>query len=175
MNYSGGNTSESRLKVKILRNAKIVTYPFLDYFKGFEKVEAVRRIFGERTEDVLNDLRVEYTSGRGYMGVSSEDGHIRISANYLNNGDLVDIYLDIIHELIHVKQFMNGKELFDRHYNYVDRPTEIEAFSHAVEEARNLGMNDRQILEYLKTERMGDENLKRLAKAVNVKFYKSSN
>jgi len=88
----------------------------------------------------------------------------------LNNGDLVDIYLDIIHELVHVKQFMEGKELRDGNFSYVDRPTEIEAYRHAVEEARALGMNDKQILEYLRTERMSDENLNRLAKAVNVKF-----
>lgn len=153
----------------ILRNAKVVTYPFVDYFKGFEKVEAVKRIFGERTEDVLKNLRVVFTSGRGYMGVSGEDGHLRISAYYLNNGDLADIYLDIIHELVHVKQFMEGKELRDRNFRYVDRPTEIEAYRHAVDEARNLGMDDKQILEYLRTERMSDENLNRLAKAVNVR------
>ncbi len=102
------------------------------------------------------------------MGVSNIDGHIIISAFYLNNGDLIDIYLDIIHELVHVKQFMDGKELFDRHYNYVDRPTEIEAFSHAVKEARNLGLTDERILDYLRTEWMTDEDLKRLAKSLNV-------
>ena len=161
---------DPQLNVKILRNAKVVTYPFLDYFKGFEKVEAVERLFGEGTEDVLKNLRVEFNGGRGYMGVSGEDGHLRISAYYLNNGDLVDIYLDIIHELVHVKQFMEGKELIDGNFNYVDRPTEIEAYRHAVNEARALGMNDKQILEYLRTERMSDENLNRLAKAVNVKF-----
>ena len=158
------------LNVKILRNAKVVTYPFLDYFKGFEKVEAVKRLFGEGTEDVLKNLRVEFNGGRGYMGVSGKDGHLRISAYYLNNGDLVDIYLDIIHELVHVKQFMEGKELRDGNFSYVDRPTEIEAYRHAVEEARALGMNDKQILAYLRTERMSDANLNRLAKAVNVKF-----
>jgi len=161
---------DPQLNVKILRNAKVVTYPFLDYFKGFEKVEAVKRLFGEGTEDVLKNLRVEFNGGRGYMGVSGEDGHLRISAYYLNNGDLVDIYLDIIHELVHVKQFMEGKELRDGNFSYVDRPTEIEAYRHAVKEARALGMNDKQILEYLRTERMSDENLNRLAKAVNVKF-----
>lgn len=156
------------LDVRILRNAKIVTYPFLDYFEGFEKVEAVRRLFGERTADVLKDLRVEFTSGRGYMGVSDEDGHIRINAHYLNNGDLVDIYLDIIHELVHVKQFMEGNK-FDRSFRYVDRPTEIEAYRYVVNEARNLGMNDAQILEYLSIESISDEDLKRLAKTVNVR------
>ena len=166
----GSEIVDHQPKVEILRNAEVVTHPFLDYFKGFERVEAVKRLFGEGTVDVLENLRVEFTGGRGYMGVSGEDGHLRISAYYFNNGDLVDIYLDIIHELVHVKQFMEGRELRDGNFSYVDRPTEIEAYRHAVDEARNLGMSDKRILEYLRTERMSDENLNRLAKAVNVKF-----
>jgi len=159
----------SRLKVRIMREAKISTYPFTDYFKGFEKVEAVKRIFGEKTNEVLRNLRIEFSSRRGYMGVSHVDGHLMISADYLSKGDVVDIYLDIIHELVHVKQFMEGKELFDNNYRYVDRPTELEAFRHAVDEARNIGLDDERICEYLRTEWMSDGDLERLAKALNVK------
>jgi len=160
---------ESKLNVKIVRNAKVAMFPFTDYFKGFEKVDGVRRIFGEETESVLNNLKVEFSGRRGYMGVSNEDGHLIISAEYLNEGDIVDIYLDIIHELTHVKQFMEKKELFDRRYNYVKRPTEIEAYRNAVEEARRLGLSDKRICEYLQTEWMSDEDLSLLAKALNVK------
>ena len=166
------NTSiapDSQLKVKILRNVKASFHPFTDYFKGFEKVDAVRSIFGERTEKVLQELKVEFVRGRGYMFVSGEDGHIKISTYYMKNGDRLDIYLDIIHELVHVKQFMEGKKLFDKNFTYVDRPTEIEAHRHAVKEARNLGMDDKRILEYLKTEWISDEELNRLAKTLNVK------
>jgi len=159
---------DSRLKVKILRNAKISTHPFTDYFKGFEKTKAIRRIFGERTEEVLRNLKVEFTGRRGYMGVSDVDGHLMISAYYLNNGDIIDIYLDLIHELVHVRQFMEGKELFDKNYSYIERPTEVEAYRHVVEEARNLGLSDERICEYLKTEWMSDEDLERLAKTLNV-------
>lgn len=165
---------DSRLKIKILRNAKVSTYPFTDYFKGFEKVEAVRRIFGEKTEEVLRNLKVEFTGRRGYMGISNVDGHLIVSAYYLNNGEIVDIYLDVIHELAHVRQFVEGKELFDWNYSYVDRLTEVEAYRYAVEEARNLGLTDERICEYLQTEWMSDEDLKRLAKALNVKCEVSS-
>lgn len=113
-------------------------HPFTDYFRGFGKVEAVRRLFGERTEEVLRNLKVELTTIGGYMWVSDVDGHLVVSSNYLNNGDRVDIHLDVIHELVHVKQFMEGKELFDTHYGYTDRPTEIEAYRYAVEEASAL-------------------------------------
>ncbi|MFH0748790.1 MAG: hypothetical protein V1915_02570 [Candidatus Bathyarchaeota archaeon] len=159
----------SRLNVKILRKVTIPLYAFIDYFKGFEKVEAVKQIFKDKTEEVLLNLKVEFNSGRGYMGVSDADGHLRVSVNYLRNGDLVDIYLDVIHELVHVRQFMDGKKLFDENFKYVDRPTEIEAYHHAVDEARNLGMNEEQILDYLRTDRRTDEDLYRLAKNLNVK------
>lgn len=146
------------------------TKPFTDYFKGFDKVDAVRQIFGERTGEVLSNLRIEFNGRRGYMGVSDIDGHLMISAYYLNEGDVTDIYLDIIHELVHVRQFIDGKELFDGRYNYIERPTEVEAFQHAVEEARNLGLSDERICDYLKTEWMSDDDLKRLTEILHVRY-----
>ena len=159
-----------QLKVEIVRSVKIQTYPFADYFKGFEKVDAVRRIFGEKTVDVLRDLRVEFIGSRwAYMGVSDADGHLLVGANYLKNGDIIDIYLDVIHELVHVRQFMEGKKLFEERYNYVERPTEVEAYRHVVEEARRLRLSDKRICSYLKTEWMSDEDFKRLARTLDVK------
>jgi len=157
-----------RLDVEIVRNAKVSMHPFTNYFKGFEKLQVIKRIFGEKSPDVLRNLEIEFSGRRGYMGVSNSDGHLIISANYLNTGDIIDIYLDIIHELTHVRQFMDGKELFDNQYTYVERPTEIEAYRNAVEEARRLGLDDQRICEYLKTEWMSSEDLFRLAKALNV-------
>jgi hypothetical protein len=142
---------------------------FNEYFKGFEKIEAVRRIFGQRTEEILANLRVEFTWFRSYMWVSGVDGHLTVSSYYLNHGDKVDIYLDLIHELVHVKQFLSGKELFDANYDYVDRPTEVEAYKYAVEEAKRLGLSDERICRYLKTDWMSPEDLRRLANALNVK------
>lgn len=102
------------------------------------------------------------------MGVSEVDGHLIISADYLSKGNRIDIYLDIVHELVHVRQFMEGKELFDHNFEYVERPTEVEAYRVAVEEARRLGLSEKRVCQYLKTEWMTDEEFRRLAKAVNV-------
>ena len=159
-----------QIKVKILRNPKIQTHPFTDYFQGFEKVEAIRQIFGDKTDEVLRNLRVEFVSSRrAYMGVSDVDGHLIVGAHYLKDGDITEIYLDVIHELVHLKQFMDGKELFESRYDYVDRPTEIEAYEVAVKEARRLGLSEKQIYTYLRTEWMTDEEFKRLARTLNVK------
>jgi hypothetical protein len=159
---------------KLLRPDRLLsiggtTYSFIDYFKGLERVEAVRQIFGERTEEMLRNLKVEFTWIGGYMWVSSLDGHLVISSRYLEEGDRTDVYLDLIHELVHVRQFMEGKKLFDNDYSYVERPTEVEAYRHAVEEAKRLGLGDERICQYLKTEWMSHEDLKRLSKTLNVK------
>lgn len=163
------NQMEKRLKVKITRDVPVANYPFTDYFKGFENVDAVKRIFGDKTKSVLRNLRVEFAGRRGYMGVSEMNGHLLISASYLKTGDIVDIYLDIIHELVHVRQHMEGKELFDDNFSYVERPTEIEAYQFAVDEARNLGLGEERICEYLRTEWITDEEFQSLARAVGVK------
>jgi len=141
---------------------------FADYFKDFEKVEAVKAIFGDKTGEILSHLTVELSWIFGYMYVDGSDGHLVISKNYLNNGDKTDIYLDLIHELCHVKQFMDGRELFDPRYDYVERPTEIEAYRYCVQEARRLGLSEERIYLYLKTEWMSEDDLKRLAKSVNI-------
>lgn len=157
-----------QLKVKITRDVPVSTYAFTEYFKGFEKVEAVRQVFGDKTEKTLSSLRVEFSGMRGYMGVSDTDGHLLVSAHYLRNGDIIDIYLDIVHELVHVRQFLEGKELFDDRFTYAERPTEVEAYRHTVEEARRLGLNDERICRYLKTEWMSDEDLVKLAGILGV-------
>jgi hypothetical protein len=147
----------------------IVKYDFLDYFKGFEKVPAVREIFGNTTDKVLSELKVEFFSARiGYMGVSDEDGHLIVSASYLKEGDRRSIYLDVIHELVHVKQFREGKQLFDESYEYFERPTELDAYRHAVKEARRLGMSDDEIFEYLKVMWLDEDEVRRLAENIGI-------
>ena len=146
-------------------NQKVI---FADFFKDFDKVEAVKRIFGEKTDEVLHHLTVELSWVFGYMYVDGSDGHLVISKNYLNNGDKTDIYLDLIHELCHVKQYMEGKELFDPRYSYVERPTEIEAYRYCVQEAIRLGLNDERIRCYLRTEWMSESDFEKLVKSVTL-------
>ena len=151
-------------------NFKISTFIFLNYFKDFEKVEAVKKIFGKQTLNVLGNLIVDLTWFGGYMYIDDINGHLVVSSRYLNKGNKIDIYLDLIHELVHVKQFLDGKNLFDSKYSYVDRPTELEAYAYTVKEARRLGLNDARILSYLETEWISPVDLKRLANSVKVTY-----
>jgi hypothetical protein len=143
---------------------------FTDHFKGFEDVPAVQAIFGPRAGATLRSLRVEFFSSKwGFMGVSDEDGHLMVSTHYLRTGNPRDIYLDVIHELVHVKQFRDGKALFADGFEYPDLPTEIEAYKTCIAEGRRLGMTDKDLFEYLTVFWMSDKELRRLARNVGVK------
>ncbi len=157
-------------RVRIPRRVPIHYERFTDRFKGFDRVPAVQAIFGARTRDVLQGLRVEYFSVPwGYMGVSDADGHLIVSTHYLKTGKPRDIYLDVVHELVHVRQFAEGKQLFPDGVGYAETPTEIEAYKHCLEEGRRLGMNDRELFEYLRVEWMDEKELRKLARNVGVR------
>ena len=163
------NASKMDLGVCIERKPALGRSPFLKVFGGFEKVKAVRAIFGHRTEEVLGNLSVEVTNGRGYMRINDVKGSIVISAKYLREGKEMDVYLDVIHELVHIRQHHEGKELWDRDYKYTDRPTEIEAYKVAVKEARRLGFNEEQLMEYLKVEWIPEAEFRSFLENVGVK------
>ncbi len=157
------------LGVKLGRKVAAGTHPFTNVFAGFERIQAVREIFGSKTDEVLGSLMVEVTEGRGYMRISDKEDAIMVNAKYLREGAEADIYLDVIHELVHVRQHGEGKELWDRRYEYVDRPTEIEAYMVAVREARRIGMTEDEVVQYLKVEWIPDEDFQRFLANVGVK------
>lgn len=152
--------------MRILRFS-VSTYWFTDYFKGFEKSAAVRGIFGDETDRVLKNLKVQFI-WFGYMAVDDNDGHLMVNSRYLNSGDKTEIYLDVVHELCHVKQHMEGKHLFNPDYDYVDSPTEVAAYRYATLEAKRLGLSDKRIRRYLQTEWMSDADLKCLVQNIGV-------
>jgi hypothetical protein len=139
---------------------------FTDHFRNFENVEAVQRIFGDRTQHALTNLPVEFTHATLYMKVDHE-GRLLINSHYLETGDFTDLYLDVIHELVHVKQVMNGKNC-NHELRYVERPLEIEAYRTAVDEARALGLDESRILDYLDSDLIDSDDLRHLASALEV-------
>ena len=162
------NKGQRPSRHSINRMAKSGSVSFVEVFNGFESVDAVRSIFQDKTEEILADLMVDILPRAGYLRVDDETGNIVVSSEYLRTGDERHLYLDVIHELIHIRQFMQGRELFDRRYSYVDRPTEIEAYSAAVREAERIGMKRDEILDYLKVEWITEEEFQRLILAVGL-------
>jgi hypothetical protein len=160
---------DTKLGVEIVRDAPVSLLPFTDFFRGFEKTTAVRSLFGKDTARVLRNLKVEFFSAKfGYMSVSDVDGHLLISSHHLKNSEWNVVYLDVIHELFHVKQFMEGKKLFQEEFEYVDSPIEVPAYKFTVEEAKRIGMKGDEIAEYLKVEWVDEKQHKRLLKTLGL-------
>jgi ribosomal protein S18 acetylase RimI-like enzyme len=155
--------------VAINRGAEVgTTKPFVEVFAGFDEVEAVQRMFGPETKSVLSNLKVSMDSPRGYLRVDGETGNIIINPEYLRTGHETHLYLDVLHELCHVRQFREGKELYDRRFAYFERPTEIEAYRVAVEEARRIGMDREEIVEYLRVEWVTEQEFMRFVSKMRI-------
>ncbi len=169
----------TRLQVKINRKAPAVSLqPFRDYFKGFENVGAVRAVFGDKTESVLRNLKVSFISNRRmYMGIRDDDGNISVGTHHLKNSDLRILYLDIVHELFHIKQHMKDKEYFHKEHMkfmgnrslYYASPIEVPAYKHTVLEAERIGMPYEEITEYLKMGPVSQKVFRKFLKEMNLK------
>lgn len=59
-----------------------------------------------------------------------------------------------------------GRDVYPQNMKYVDQPTEIEAYRLTVEEARKIGLNRKEIEEYLKVDWIDEEDHKKLIAAV---------
>jgi len=152
----------------ISRNVPLGRVPFNEVFQGFENVLAVRSIFGTGTDEVLSELYVNIEDGRGYMRINDREGSVMVNSKYLREGDETHLYLDVVHELVHIRQHMEGKELWDRRYAYVDRPTEIEAYKVVLDEAKRIGLRSPEIADYLKVDWITEEEFLRLLTTLGV-------
>ncbi|TLY07694.1 MAG: hypothetical protein E6K83_04645 [Thaumarchaeota archaeon] len=156
--------------IKINRDVLEGTYRLEEIFAGLQNNEILLKIFKtkEELDDIFSIIKVIVDMHSHYMHVNNEDASIVIGLEHLKNSDKQILYLDIVHELVHVKQQRQGLDLYDKSYSYVDRPTEVEAYAITVEEARRLGMKDQEIFDYLHVEWITPDEHKRLASAVGL-------
>jgi len=145
-------------------------YKLREIFSGLEGADPLTKYMGNSglLEKIVERTEVTLTEDTNYMYVNDEDGSLVVGLSYLKTADARYLYLDVIHELVHVKQYLDGRELFDESYSYVDRPTEIEAYRYAVEEARRIGMSDDALKDYLYVEWITRKEHERLLKALGV-------
>ncbi len=153
----------------IKRDPGVGPHLFTGVFQGFEKVGAVKGIFGEETQKILSELAVDVVNENGYMHINTARGSIVVSAKYLREGEEKYLYLDAIHELVHIRQHLEGKELWDRKYKYVDRPTELEAYQVAIAEARRIGLGEEGLVDYLKVEWVNEEDFRRFLVTLGIR------
>ena len=156
--------------VQILRKPTESRVSFTRNFRGFDAVRIVRQLFGSETALVLSRLEVEFTYETLYMRVSNHDGHLMINPDYFMAADFTDLYLDVIHELVHVRQFLDGKRS-DSQTAYVERPLEIEAYNITVEEARNIGLDENEIIAYLNSDLVSSEELNQLTGTLGIECF----
>ena len=135
--------------IKINRKAGLGTHLFLDVFPGMHRLKILKEIFGRSTEKTLKSLEISIKPYPGYAWIDVKKGRINLSWPYLKTGSDEYLCLDMVHELVHIKQLRKGMDLFDKRYSYVDRPTEIEAYKLVAEEAKKLGMDRKELEKYI--------------------------
>jgi len=163
-------------------------HPLLEVFRGLEETVPFRKYPGDDTRILAaaRETWAEVAPGPGYMYVApprtppeiraagfrmveTKDDVIVVGQSHLRNSPRMDVYLDIIHEFLHVLQRRQGRTIWpSAKISYVDRPTEIEAYSFSIAEARRLAVPDSYLRRYLRVPwASASENL-RLLKNVGV-------
>lgn len=155
---------------RVRRDIGLGMHKLTDLAEGFEESEVLVRLFGgvEELRSFLSGARVKVDSFQGYMWVDDEEGCLVVSRDYLQRAEEVLLYLDLVHEIVHLWQLSQGRELFDERYPYDQRPTELEAYRITVEEAHRLGLSDEFIREYLKVDWITEEQHRRLLRALGL-------
>jgi len=155
---------------EVNRNEARGEFPLAHIFRGLEDSQAVQSLFGgkEKASEILRNARVRLDDSAEYMYVDDTNGAIVVSPKYLHSASLNLLYLDIVHELVHVRQYKNGQDLFDSKFSYVERPTELEAYRVTLDEARRIGMTENEIEDYLYVEWITKKEHQKLAKILGV-------
>jgi hypothetical protein len=156
--------------VCINRQLRPGQYRLAEVFADIRAYAVLQAIFADAAEIdwVLANIKVHVVEKPHEMFVDNDDGSITIGLTHLRSTSDEILYLDIIHELCHVKQHLLGRNLYDRSKAYVDRETEIEAYEVTVREARRIGLNDNAIVNYLRVSWITPEEHRRLADRLEV-------
>ena len=145
-------------------------YRLAEVFPDIGACGILRTVFAdvEEIDRVIAYTRVFVVDRPREMFVDNDDGSVTIGLAHLRSASDEFLYLDIIHELCHVKQHLQGRNLYDRSKAYVDRETEIEAYQVTVQEARSIGLDDETISNYLCVAWITPEEHKRLVHRLDV-------
>lgn len=93
---------------------------------------------------------------------------IVVGMEHLRESPAFTLFMDIFHELRHVLQRRAGAQLFDGGVSYVRRPTEIDAYRFVVDEAREMGVSEEFLRDYLRVDWINDDEFLELLLALGV-------
>lgn len=149
---------------RILRQLPCGEHPFLALLPFVAESPAVHLIESPTMPIVrlLETARVRIERRNGYIWVDDDSPAIVLTERYYRQGSPLDLYLDLLHELTHLRQLAEGRGLWDESLHYVDRPTEIEGYAIAIQEGRRLGMTDADIVRHLSNPWMTPADVTRL-------------
>ncbi len=156
---------------RVRRSAVVGEYKLSEVFTGLESSSALLKVFGSKTQmtKVMKHLKLHVERNDSGLWLDRDTGTVCIGSKYLATAKNDFMYLDVIHVLVHVRQFLEGKELYDQAFEYVDRPTELEAYRTTVAEARRIGMEEDEILRYLRMDAADDSELGKLMEKIGVR------
>lgn len=154
---------------QVVRTLGSGTHPYLSLLPRFEESPAARRIETAAIPltTLLESARVRIKKHKGYCFVDVLIPAIVLSDDYYDRANPLDLYLDLAHELTHLRQLAEGKNLWDHGIPYVDRPTEVEGYAVAVEEGLRLGMTEDQIIAHLSNPWLSEDEVARLRKNID--------
>lgn len=166
--------SGQRMRVRsfrVRRSAGVGEYKLSEVFTGLESSSALVKVFGSKTQmtKIMKHLKLRVEPNDSGLWLDRDTGTICIGSKHLTTAKSDFLYLDVIHVLVHVRQFLEGKELYDQAFEYVDRPTELEAYRTTVAEARRVGMGEAEILKYLRMDAADDSELGKLMDRIGVR------
>jgi len=156
---------------RVGRTAGVGEHKLAEVFSGLEESSALVSVFGTEEElaKTLGHLKLRVEPFDSGLWLDRDTGTICIGFKHLSTAKSDFLYLDVIHVLVHVRQFLEGRELYDQAFEYVERPTELEAYRYTVAEARRVGLNEDEILRYLRLDAADDSELGRLMEKIGVK------
>jgi len=149
---------------RIDRGLRPGDHPYLELLPAVAASPALQRISPDpRVRQRLVERAVVQIRGqRGYAFVDVEAPCIVLSEWYYAHGGPLDLYLDLLHEVTHLRQLTEGFDLWDERFEYVDRPTEVEGYAVAIEEGRRLGMTEHDVFQNLSNPWMTEAEVRRL-------------
>lgn len=171
----------------VVRTTKVGRHPLLEVFPGLDalptaarqepEVRARARLHRETFVEIVRGDVWMYVAPREipswararWKPVTAADVDcIAVGRTHLRESPELMLFMDIFHELCHVIQRQNGRELFAEGLSYVERTTEIDAYRFVIDEARRLNVSDDFLREYLRVEWIDDAEYGRLLDAMGV-------
>ena len=152
-----------------VRTLPLGEHPFLALLPGALTSPALHLVGSPRIDGgtVVRGARVRLTGDDGYCWVDESVPCIVFTfAHYRTASDL-DVYLDLMHELTRIRQIHEGRDVWDRSFEYHRRPTEIEGYAVAVAECRRLGLDEAAAFEHLSNPWMSAQQVQELLHAVD--------